>query len=298
MLLGLRRRETSVAEMRAEIKGGKKCELAAIVRVQNTPFPLSCTFLGQQPSHASEGESTRERGSEHRSGVKHTGSMNLDKALGLMGVSGGAGQPPPMAVDMGNGKKATKEAAPETKKQKEARLEKEKLEKKKAKIAAAMFKKDDAPKKPKEKKEDKAAPAAEGASSEAAASSTATDGAAATPKAAKPTRVHKPRVISDEERKRAMDAERRIADEAERAFATAYQCASAHKAVSAEAIDYHVRSAEELEQALKEREASVADAAAAKQKTEVADTARKAISKAGCLISFEEWELLTVAASA
>ena len=224
--------------------------------------------------------------------------MNLDKALGLMGVSGGAGQPPPMAVDMGNGKKATKEAAPETKKQKEARLEKEKLEKKKAKIAAAMFKKDDAPKKPKEKKEDKAAPAAEGASSEAAASSTATDGAAATPKAAKPTRVHKPRVISDEERKRAMDAERRIADEAERAFATAYQCASAHKAVSAEAIDYHVRSAEELEQALKEREASVADAAAAKQKTEVADAARKAISKAGCLISFQEWELLTVAASA
>ena len=222
--------------------------------------------------------------------------MNLDKALGMMGIAGAA--PPPVAVDMGNGTKKAQERAPETKKQKEAREAKEKLEKKKAKIAAAMFKKDDP--KPKEKKEKPAAAEEAASSSAAAGDAPAADAAAAKPvKPAKPARAAgKPRVISDEERKRAIAAERRIADEAERAFATAYKCASTHAKVSAEAIDDHVRSADELEEAGKVREASAEAAAAAAAKAERASAARAAISKSGCLINFEEWELLTAAAVA
>ena len=222
-------------------------------------------------------------------------SMNLDKALGLMGVAGAA--PPPVAVDMGNGTKKAQERAPETKKQKEAREAKEKLEKKKAKIAAAMFKKDEP--KAKEKKEKPAAAADDAAAAAAPSADGAPAAAAETKPKAKPVRAAgKPRVISEEERKRAIAAERRIADEAERAFATAYQCASTHVKVSAEAIDYHVRSADELEEARREREANAVAAAAAKAQSTQADAAKAAISKAGCLINFDEWQLLVAAAVA
>ena len=228
--------------------------------------------------------------------------MNLDKALGLMGVSG-SGAPPEAAINMGNGSKAAAERAPETKKQKEAREAKEKEEKRKKKIAAAMFKKDEPKKEKKEKKE--ADPPAGGSTDGAGASGTndvaaPAEAAAQKPKAAA-KKVHgarAPRIISDEERQRAIAAVRQINDEAERAFATAYQCSSAHKAVSAEAIDYHVRTAEELDEARGTREANAAAAAAAAASKQKADAARKAIASPGCQIKFEEWQLLLVAGAA
>ena len=229
--------------------------------------------------------------------------MDINKALASLG--GKAIEGPFKVQDM----KSAEYAQPKvlTKKEQAALDEKKKLEKAKAKAAAMVAGLAQPEKKKKEKKdtkaatEDSAGEPSGSADAEGAEGAPAVEAAAegAAPKKAGKTKAAAPaRVITPEERQRAIEKQRQAAAAAELAFQQAYAAVAAGgTAITLDVVpmEYTVRTAEELEAARLAAEVAKAEAAKAATERKLEAAIQAAIGKKGCQVTVGDWAVLRLA---
>ncbi|KOO25640.1 tricarboxylate transport [Chrysochromulina tobinii] len=218
--------------------------------------------------------------------------MDINKALASLG--GKAIEGPFKVQDM----KSAEFAQPKvlTKKEQAALDEKKKLEKAKAKAAAMVAGLAQPEKKKKEKKDTKAATddsAGEPSGSADAEGAPSVEAAAegAAPKKAGKTKAAAPaRVITPEERQRAIEKQRQAAAAAELAFQQAYAAVAAGgTAITLDVVpmEYTVRTAEELEAARLAAEVAKAEDAKAATERKLEAAIQAAIGKKGCQVTVQ-----------
>ena len=227
--------------------------------------------------------------------------MDINKALASLG--GKAIEGPFKVQDM----KSAEFAQPKvlTKKEQAALDEKKKLEKAKAKAAAMVAGLAQPEKKKKEKKdtkaatEDSAGEPSGSADAEGAEGAPAVEAATEGPKKAGKTKAAAPaRVITPEERQRAIEKQRQAAAAAELAFQQAYAAVAAGgTAITLDVVpmEYTVRTAEELEAARLAAEVAKAEAAKAATERKLEAAIQAAIGKKGCQVTVGDWAVLRLA---
>ena len=219
--------------------------------------------------------------------------MDINKALASLG--GKAIEGPFKVQDM----KSAEYAQPKvlTKKEQAALDEKKKLEKAKAKAAAMVAGLAQPEKKKKEKKDTKAATEDSAGEPSGSADAEGAEGAPAV-EAGKTKAAAPARVITPEERQRAIEKQRQAAAAAELAFQQAYAAGAAGgTAITLDVVpmEYTVRTAEELEAARLAAEVAKAEAAKAATERKLEAAIQAAIGKKGCQVTVGDWAVLRLA---